>query len=240
MPTETLRTVRERIESGAFGLSPDAQRAVVARLDDLITALDSADQALARLPKPAMAEAAARLAFVRYASGRGWRRYVAENPDVAAAAAEIQSALDRANAELGVPLGRFLAAPTAGRVVRTASGAYALPCAACGGDAVTLTLDRVSPVAQEQLVVSSLSPVTVFRSLAGPRMQDLVAVLDAGAVAAVVQHLRQTQPGGCDAYCAECARIYCKEHYAIEAQWSGSWHEATYATCPLGHEHTID
>ncbi len=240
MTIEALAAVRERVESGSFGLGPETARAVVARIDDFLQALDAADQALARLPKPAVADAAAKLALARYLSGRGWRRYVADNAEVAAAAAEIRTALDGAMQELAGPLARFLSARAPDRVRTAGAGSFALPCAACDADAVTLMLERVSPKAQEQLVVSSLSPVTVFRSLAGPRMTDLLAVLQGGDVDAVVRHLRDTQPGGCDAYCEPCARLYCKAHYAIEAQWSGSWHEATYATCALGHEHTID
>ena len=237
---DALRTAKERIVAGEFGLTPDAQQAVVARVDDLIAAMDAATQALAKLPKPAVADAATKLAFVRYVTGHGWQRFAAEHPATTTAAAAIKAALDRVTAEPVEALGRFFSALAPEPVRRTSDEAYAIPCAACGGDAITLTVQRVSPAVQEQLVVTSLSPVTVFRSFAGPRMTDLIAVLNGGDVAAVVRHLRDTQPGGCDAYCPDCDRVYCKTHYAIEAQWSGSWHEATYATCPLGHEHTID
>jgi hypothetical protein len=240
MATDALRDVREQIQSGAFDLAPDARQAVLARLDDLIVAVDAANQAVRLLPKPAIGEAAARLASVRYATGHGWRRYTGSDPATAAAAAEICSALNRTVAEPVESLARFLSVRAPEPVRRTDTGGYALPCAACGGDAITLTVEKVSPVLQEQMVVTSLSPVTVFRSLSGPRMADLLGVLDGGDVAAVVKHLRDTQPGGCDVYCPDCDRVYCRTHYAVEAQWSGSWHEATYATCPLGHEHTID
>lgn len=236
---DPLRDVRARITAGEFQLAPDAQEAVIARVDDLVSALDTARRALARLPRPDMATAAAKLAFVRYVTGHGWEQYAAANAASAAAAA-IRSARDRAAAEPIELLRRYLAACAPAPVKRTGEGAYALPCALCDADAVTLTIQRVVSVGPEQMVVTSLSPVTVFRALAGPRMADLVAILDGGGVAAVVQHLRGTQPGGCDAWCAECDRIYCKTHYAVEAQWNGSWHEATFATCPLGHEHTID
>lgn len=237
---EPLRDVRVQLAAGEFALVTGTQQAVIARVDELIAAIESADRALARLPRPAMDEAAAKLAYVRYVTGRGWKRYATENASTAAAVATIKVALDQAMVEPLHAVTRFLASRPAEPVKRVGEGSYALPCAACSGDAVTLSVARVGSVAQEQMVVSSLSPVTVFRSLAGPRMADLVAILDAGDVAAVVRHLREVQPGGCDAWCAECGRIYCKAHYAVEAQWSGSWHEATYATCALGHEHTID
>ena len=125
-------------------------------------------------------------------------------------------------------------------IVRRDEPDFSLTCLVCGADAVTFRRSHVGAESPEQLVVSSLSPVTVFRPIAGPRMSDLIVLLDKGDAAAVIGHMIQTQPVGCDAWCPTCAGVYCKEHTAIEAQWSGSWHEATYATCPLGHEREIE
>lgn len=239
MTIEALSRVRELVVAGKYDLDMDTAQAVIARVDEFLAALDAVDTAMNQMPAPAISDAAAKLALVRYLSGRAWRRYVSDNPSVAAADEAVQGALGPAVAEFVAPLGQALSALPRGSVRRTGGG-FALPCSVCDADAVTLTLSRAGPAAREQLVVSSLSPVTVFRSLAGPRMADLLALLEAGDVAAVVQHLNATQPGGCDAYCPECQRVYCKTHYSIEAQWTGSWHEATFATCALGHEHMVD
>jgi hypothetical protein len=214
-------------------------RAVLSRMDDLIEAIESADKALARIPHPSMADAAAKTAHLFYASGRGWRRYLGESP-YADRGEDVRRAIITDSAAVIEQLARMLAAREKSRVTQRGGGGYGLPCSACGADAVSVSLTTVGNASPPQLVVSSLSPVTVFRPITGPRMQDIVKLLDAGIVDTVVKHLRETQPGGCDAHCDECNRLYCKSHYAVEAQWSGSWHEATYATCPLGHEHEID
>jgi hypothetical protein len=240
MAADALTMLRARIAGGSPALGEELQRAVVARVEELIEAVEAGDRAAARVPKPALAEAAARLAHVRYLTGRGWRRYLAGNPEAKVVAAAIAHAVDVDTRQLASDIERAAANGATAPVIRHSPESFAIPCAVCGGEAVTLTLSKVSPAGAEQLVVSSVSPVTVFRSMAGPRMHDVLALVAAGDAAKLVAHLRATQPGGCDAYCERCNRVYCKQHYAIEAQWSGSWHEGTFATCPLGHEHTID
>jgi hypothetical protein len=215
------------------------QQAVMARVDDLIEAVTAAERALAKLPQPSVSDAAAKMAYLFYASGHGWRRYLAESAASAAAGMAISDALKDTIAPVLTILEQEIAARPAAQI-QARDGTWAIPCAACGADAVTMTRTRVSPVLPEQLVLSSLSPVTVFRPVTGPRMDDIITMLGAGDVTTVVRHICETQPGGCDARCPTCERVYCKAHYAIEAQWSGSWHEATYATCPLRHEHEID
>jgi hypothetical protein len=237
MAAEALHAIRQEI--GASASDTDFTPAILARLDDLIDAVDAADRALARLPHPSMSDAAAKMAHLFYVSGRGWRRYMAEGPH-ASRTEDVRRAVAASAQPVLEILEKMLREREPQRVSQRGGGGYGLPCAACGSDAVSLTLTRVGTGTPEQLVVSSLSPVTVFRPMTGPRMTDLVKLLDVGAVEPVVRHLRETQAGGCDAWCVDCGRLYCKSHYAVEAQWSGSWHEATYATCPLGHEHEID
>lgn len=240
MSGRMLKAVRARVQSGELALQSDLQAAVAGRIDDLLDAITASDRALSRVPQSDVAAAAGKLAYVFYISGHGWRRYLAESAQASGAGAVIQEALRADIAGIVHRLDSALTARKTAPVSRRGTATFGLPCAACTGDAVTLTLTSTSPVAPEQLVVSSLSPVTVFRPVAGPRMRDVIPLLEAGDALAVVTHLRETQPAGCDAYCDACARLFCREHCAVEAQWSGSWHEATFVTCPLGHEHEID
>jgi hypothetical protein len=240
MPVDALVSIREDIASGTFGIDVDMRHAMLARVDDLAAAIEAAERALAKVPHPAVGEAAAKLAYLFYASGRGWRRYLSESAAASKAGEQVRIAMQTCADPVIALLAQELAAIPRGPVIKRSATVYALPCAVCGADAVTLTRTQVSPAVPEQLVMSSLSPVTVFRPVTGPRMSDLVTLLEHGDAAAVVRHMRATHPGGCDAYCATCERLYCKAHFAIEAQWSGSWHEATYVTCPLGHEAEIE
>jgi hypothetical protein len=93
---------------------------------------------------------------------------------------------------------------------------FGLTCAACATDAVTFTVTRGADGKAQQVVMSSDSPVTVFRSLAGPGMQDLLALLEAGDGEAVVHHLVGAHAADCDAHCPACDRGYCRPHAAIE------------------------
>ena len=229
-----------RVESGDFGLDADVRLAVLERIDDLIGSLTAATRSISKIPQPAVGEAAAKMAHLFYITGHGWRRYLAASAPATAAGTAIHVALRDSVAPLVSQMGTILAARPATPVSHRSAMVFGLPCAVCSNDAVTLSRTTTSPVVPEQLVVSSLSPVTVFRPIAGSRMTDLLALLAAGNAEAVVKQLRDTQPDGCDAFCATCARLFCRDHYAIEAKWSGSWHEATFVTCPLGHEHEID
>jgi hypothetical protein len=234
-----LRKVREQIESGQFTLTPDAQRAVLARTGDLIDAVEAAGRALSTVPLQTVPEAAAKIVYLFYLSGHGWRRLLAASAESASAGAAIQAALQASMSLLVPQLAHALATRTTA-LVKQGNATWSLTCAVCDGDAVTFTRTRTGPQAPEQLVTTSLSPVTEFRSITGPRMADLIALLEAGDVPTLVRHMVETQPAGCDAWCSTCSRVYCRDHTAIEAQWSGSWHEATYATCPLGHERVIE
>jgi hypothetical protein len=240
MASDALRDVRSAIAGGRYAVTDAMKDAILARLDEVIDQAGIAERALAKLPRPDIPECAARLARVRYLTGSGWRRYLRDSDAGAAAGAAIEVAMGTAFADAEAVVRRALSAPADDAIVVRSPDTFAVPCAICGADAITLARTRVSAAVQEQLVITSLSPVTVFRPVSGARMNDLIALLEAGSASAVVRHLRETHPGGCDAWCVDCDRVFCKDHYAIEAQWTGSWHEATYATCALGHVHTID
>lgn len=238
MPSDPLRAIRLQVEGGQYSLTPDYHRAVLKRIDDMITGVDSADQAIEHLGRPDAPAAARYTANLFYISGHGWRRFLADSAESVrvgiaiglALRSSLTSALEQLAAMIDV---------TRTTISRQGNG-VTLTCAVCDGDAVTFSVSRTGPEAPEQMVVSSLSPVTVFRTIAGPPMTDLLALMDGGDAAEVVKYLTVTQPAGCDACCPTCGGVYCKTHTAIEAQWTGSWHEATYATCPLGHEREIE
>jgi len=45
---------------------------------------------------------------------------------------------------------------------------------------------------------------------------------------------------GIDAYCPECDRIYCWNHYKLEEEWDEGFYDCTYGECPKGHKRMID
>ena len=241
MPPERLRDVRQQVESGQFALTPDMQRAVLERVDDIIKDIEAAELAFQYKGKPDLTDAASRTAHLFYISGHGWRRFLTASAESARAGIAIGLAVRDSVAPV---LAQLVASVDVSKTTlvrrgHTSDASYTLTCCVCGGDAVTFARTRTGPEAPEQVVLSSISPVTVFRSIAGPRMIDLLALLEGGNAGEVIKYLAITQPAGCDACCPMCEGVYCKAHTAVEAQWTGSWHEATYATCPLGHEREI-
>ncbi|MFX1478459.1 MAG: hypothetical protein ACFFCI_10020, partial [Promethearchaeota archaeon] len=45
---------------------------------------------------------------------------------------------------------------------------------------------------------------------------------------------------GLDAYCPECNKIYCWEHYNAKEEYDDSFYDCTMGICPKGHERMID
>ncbi|MBM4193809.1 MAG: hypothetical protein FJ202_05440 [Gemmatimonadetes bacterium] len=235
-----LTDLRDDLADPAMVPDAIARTAIVSRLDDIIAAISGADRALDKLPRADIAEAARLTANAYYIGGRSWRRQLAESDIPAATLMAVHEESTRAIEPMVRELERLLVAANHTTIRRDGELEFVITCAVCGGEAVTFSRARAHTDSPIQLVVSSLSPVTVFRPIAGPRMKDLVSLLERGNAGAVIAHLKETQPGGCDAHCPTCDRVYCRTHYAVEAQWSGSWHEATHATCPVGHDHEVD
>ena len=134
MAADALRVLRDDFNSTSPG-DANAVRAVLARVDDLIDAIEDADKALSRLPHPSMADAAAKMAHLFYVSGRGWRRYLAESP-FGSRSDEVRSAVIVSAAPVLEILSGMLQARDVPRVTQRGDGGYGLPCSACGADAV--------------------------------------------------------------------------------------------------------
>ena len=45
---------------------------------------------------------------------------------------------------------------------------------------------------------------------------------------------------GVDAYCPECNKIYCWEHYNAREEFDDGFYDCTYGECPNGHRRMID
>jgi hypothetical protein len=164
-------------------------------------------------------------------TGLGWRKYMA----ISGPAAEVRRQVNEAFAGDARPLENemvrlFSAVP--GPLLVRRDEEYGLP--ACGEDAVTFRLKEGGVQA------NSLSPVNPATHWQGETADRLVELLEEGSGRAILDYLASPDRPGCDAWCPECDRVYCREHYSVEAEWSGYWHTATYATCPLGREREFE
>ena len=195
----------------------------------LIEALVAADTALRSSSPDALGTAARKLIDGHRGTGLAWRKYVAGSQFY-----DTLKQVTGAFAEDARPLLDELARRIAAQPPPTLvphDGGYALLCAACGAGAVTFT------VTEDTTFFDGLSSEHPFewRGKAAKTLTGLLTKLDGRAV---VERLRAGKQG-CDAYCPECDRVYCREHYSVESEWSGSWLSAIHATCPLGHAREI-
>ena len=220
-PGRALKAIRESF----------THKDIVKRIDDVRLGVAEAHAALVADGPGALDLAAARVARCRWATGSAWRRHLVEIGE-ADAGALVARALADDLAPIVAELARRLAPVASPTMIAAPDGAPALACDACGKPAMTFGTSK------KGVLCSTLSPVNTVALVDSGSATGLVEAI-AARNASMVVHLLNTRDG-CHVYCPECDRVYCKEHYAIDAKWSGSWHEATEATCPLGHWREVE
>ena len=188
MVVAQLHFVRMRVETGSAITDATARQAVMARIDDVRADVAAAERALAQLPRPDLDLAARHLAHIQFLLSQSWRRQLA---GIAADASLVGAIVHAANFDTEQLRNQLAAGirATAPELVRRSGESFGLTCAACAADAVTCTVTRGADGEAQQVMVSSVSPVTVFRSLAGTRMQDLLALLEAGDGEGAQEHV---------------------------------------------------
>jgi len=43
-----------------------------------------------------------------------------------------------------------------------------------------------------------------------------------------------------DAFCPDCDKIYCRNHYNVTEEWDEGYYDCSYGICPKGHRRMID
>ena len=114
------------------------------------------------------------------------------------------------------------------------NGRYELSCAACGEIAVTFQL------CEDHVQANSISKVNATTRWNGETGRRLAELLAAGSARAVLDFFAAQGPFSCPSYCLECDCVYCRKHYSVEEEWSGTWYTAGYATCPQGHKREFE
>jgi len=230
-PEKSLEKLRAR--GVARSLPAEFAQAVQERIEELIGLLTEAHSALIGGGPGALGLAAKKIVDGRRLTGHAWRKYLAASTSAAKVGAQIKEAFQKDAEPLVNEITRLLAAqPTPTLVQR--EEAYVLMCAACGESAVTFRSEKGSICANS---ISNVYATTWWSGETGLRLAQLLAEGDARAV---LDYLASPDRLHCPAYCPECDRVYCREHYAVDDEWSGSWYTAGYATCPLGHEREFE
>ncbi len=124
------------------------------------------------------------------------------------------------------------------RVIKISNFEYHLPCSVCGKISIKYKIGPDWLDDHESLVYSG---ITHSRSLRKDLANMLFEILDNENLSAVHQFmLKYHSLEGLDAYCPECDKIYCWEHYDAREEYDDGFYDCTYGECPNGHRRMID
>lgn len=124
------------------------------------------------------------------------------------------------------------------KVIKVSEIHYRIPCAICGEIAVEFMIGRGSFDKEDRLVFVGL---THQRSLLKELSNEVFSLLNVEDIAGIHHFMRKYEYyEGLDAYCPECDKVYCWEHYRVREVFDEGFYDCSYGTCPLGHTRVID
>ncbi|MFW9948582.1 MAG: hypothetical protein ACFFKA_00480 [Candidatus Thorarchaeota archaeon] len=124
------------------------------------------------------------------------------------------------------------------KVLELSETMYQLPCSVCGKIAVEFKIGYGRFDEEESLVFRG---ITHSRSLRRSLSTILFEILKAKNLSGIHEFMKQYHGyEGLDAYCPQCDKIYCWEHYNATEEWEEGFYDCTYGTCPKGHRRMID
>ncbi|MHA1267483.1 MAG: hypothetical protein ACTSRS_19770 [Candidatus Helarchaeota archaeon] len=125
------------------------------------------------------------------------------------------------------------------KVIKVGADEYHLLCAICGKVAVRFKVG-VPPYSHNIALI--ISGIVHGSSVPLALSKPIFAWLDQGAIAQIHSYLQKVSvvfEDGIDAYCPQCDKIYCYDHYLLEEVWDEGFYDCTYGTCPAGHKRII-
>ncbi|MBI4279816.1 MAG: hypothetical protein HY660_15305 [Armatimonadetes bacterium] len=164
----------------------------------------------------------------------------AEGPRLAA---DLRAAFERCRTKIFAALDPYLEkrppAPPPHRVIKVADAEYHLPCSVCGEIAVVFKIGVPEYLDKEGLIYMG---ITHSRALDLADAAEIFHRLDRDQIAKVHAFVKghPATVEGIDAYCPQCDRIYCREHYNVVVEWDQGFYDCSYGTCPEGHRRMID
>ena len=124
------------------------------------------------------------------------------------------------------------------RIIKVSDSEYHLPCAVCGRISVEYKIGFGRFDELESLVYSG---ITHSRSLRKDLANELFGILKKDNFLGVHQFMQRHHSfEGLDAYCPQCDKIYCWEHYNAREEYDDGFYDCTYGECPNGHRRMID
>lgn len=133
------------------------------------------------------------------------------------------------------------ARPPPNRIVKVRDTEYQLQCSVCGKIAVRVMVksDSLLTSGKPGLIYEG---ITCGKDIGIDNASQLFEYLDKGDLASVHKMaLKNTWlEEGMDAYCPQCDKIYCHEHYNVVDIFDDGFYDYAEGTCPKGHRRMID
>jgi len=124
------------------------------------------------------------------------------------------------------------------RVIKVSDLEYQLPCSVCGKSAVEFKIGYGRLDEKESLVFRG---ITLETSLNVKLANMLFKILQKKDLLGVHNFMKKYHSfEGVDAYCPECDKIYCWEHYNAREEYNDGFYDCTYGECPKSHKRMID
>jgi len=124
------------------------------------------------------------------------------------------------------------------RIIKVSDLEYHLPCSVCGKIAVKFKIGYGRLDEKESLVFRG---ITLETSLRVELANILFKILEEDDLLGAHNFMKKCHsPEGVDAYCPECDKIYCWEHYNAWEEYDDGFYDCTYGECPNGHKRMID
>lgn len=122
------------------------------------------------------------------------------------------------------------------RVIKISDSEYHLPCAICGEIAVKIDTGIYEYDNEEYVIYIGICVRSYFAMDYAKRIFD---ALEDDNLAEFHSIMKEDLEDGADAYCPDCDKIYCHDHYNPREVWDAGFYDCTYGTCPDGHERII-
>jgi hypothetical protein len=124
------------------------------------------------------------------------------------------------------------------RIIKISDIEYDLPCSVCSKIAVKFKIGYGRLDEKESLVFRG---ITLESSLSIDLANGLFKILEKDNLLGIHKFMQKYHsPEGVDAYCPECDKLYCWEHYDAKEEYDDGFYDCTYGECPKGHKRMID
>jgi hypothetical protein len=123
-------------------------------------------------------------------------------------------------------------------VIKISDLEYHLPCSVCGDIAVEFKIGESRFSKIESLLFKGITHGTALKITLAENLFKLLQKKDLRGVHNFMKKHHAYE--GLDAYCPECDKIYCWEHYNAKEEYDDSFYDCTRGICPKGHKRMID